>query len=69
MFRLNNFRSEMAVTGMKSVAKIYQLNSLNSKAAIIESSQLICSANQLSGFYMMTNLVFNELKKRSSSKL
>ena len=26
-----------------------------------ETSQLICSANQLTGFYMMTTLAFNEL--------
>ena len=28
----------------------------------IETSQLICSANQLTGFYMMATLVFNELR-------
>ena len=28
----------------------------------MEASQLICRANQLTGFYMMTTLVFNELK-------
>ena len=27
----------------------------------IETSQLTCSANQLTGFYMMVTLVFNEL--------
>ena len=27
----------------------------------IETSQSICSANQLTGFYMMAALVFNEL--------
>ena len=27
----------------------------------IETSQLICRANQLTGFYMMTTLAFNEL--------
>ena len=27
----------------------------------IETRQLICSANQLSGFYMMATLAFNEL--------
>ena len=35
------------------------LNSLNAK---IETSQLICRANQLIGLYIMTALVFNELK-------
>ena len=27
----------------------------------IEPSQLICTANQLTGFYMIASLVFNEL--------
>ena len=31
----------------------------------IESSQLICRANQLTGFYMMVTLAFNELTKQS----
>ena len=35
------------------------LNSLNAK---IETSQLICRANQLIGLYIMTALAFNELK-------
>ena len=29
----------------------------------IETSQLICSADQLTGFYIMTALAFNELIK------
>ena len=29
-----------------------------------ETSQLICSANQLTGFYMIASLAFNELKLR-----
>ena len=29
----------------------------------IETSHLICSANQLTGFYMMSTLPFNELRK------
>ena len=28
----------------------------------IETSQLICSTNQLTGFYMMATMVFNELR-------
>ena len=28
----------------------------------METSQLICSANQLTGFYMMATFTFNELK-------
>ena len=31
----------------------------------IESSQLICRANRLTGFYMMGTLAFNELKLAS----
>ena len=29
-----------------------------------ETSQLICRANQLTGFYMMATLAFNELRKQ-----
>ena len=32
-------------------------------ACDIETSQLICFSNQLTGFYMMTTLAFNELIK------
>ena len=39
----------------------YQLSKCQS-CHHIETSQLICSANQLTGFYMMTTLVFYELK-------
>ena len=28
----------------------------------VETSQLICRANQLNGFYLMTALEFNELR-------
>ena len=31
----------------------------------IETSQLICSANQMTGFYMMATLAFNELNKKA----
>ena len=30
-----------------------------------ETSQLICSANQFTGFYMMATLAFNELRRIS----
>ena len=33
----------------------------------IETSQLICSANQLAGFYMMATLAFNELSAQGST--
>ena len=43
--------------------KVFQLkfNLLNAKVAIIETSQLIYRANQLTGFYMIATLAFNEL--------
>ena len=34
----------------------------------IETSQVICRANQLTGFYMMPTLVFNELIFMLASK-
>ena len=37
------------------------VNSLNARVVIIETSQLVCSASQLTGFYMMVTLAFNEL--------
>ena len=42
------------------------INSLNAKAVNchdIETSQFICSANQLTVFYMMQTLAFNKLNK------
>ena len=38
------------------------LNPLNAKVIIIKSSQLIGRANQLTMFYMVATLAFNELK-------
>ena len=35
----------------------------------IQISQLICSANQLTGFYMMTTLAFNELRYKSADNI
>ena len=35
----------------------------------IETSQLICTANQLTGFYMMATLEFNELIQTSHERL
>ena len=35
----------------------------------IETSQLICSANQLTGFYMMATLAFNQLKTTIQSAM
>ena len=33
----------------------------------IETSQLICTANQLNGFYMWATLAFNGLKQNNST--
>ena len=44
----------------KRVNKIIRINSLNAKVAI-ETSHLVCRANQLTGFYMMATLAFNVL--------
>ena len=42
------------------------LNPLNASVALIlETSQLICCAKQLTGFYMRATVTFNELKKTS----
>ena len=59
----------------KSVS-VYEFNFLNTAQKIkisinsfkrqschhIETSQLVCRANQLTGFYMMATLAFNELR-------
>ena len=37
------------------------IKQLNASDALIETSQLICRANQLTDFYMMATLAFNEL--------
>ena len=42
------------------------LNPLNASIALIETSQLICIANQLTGLYMRATLAFNGLKKNCS---
>ena len=34
---------------------------LNASVALIETSQLICTANQLTGFYMRSTLAHNDL--------
>ena len=36
-----------------------RFNPLNASVALIETSQLICTANQLTGFYMRATLPFN----------
>ena len=40
-----------------------QISSLIFLSSYIETNQLICGANQLTGLYMMATLVFNELRK------
>ena len=45
------------------------INSLNAKLGVIQekgTSQLICSENELTGFYMMATWEFNELNKYQS---
>ena len=37
------------------------INPLSASVALIETSQLICSANQLTGFYMKATLALNGL--------
>ena len=47
------------------ILSLDRLNSLNaSHCPHIETSQLICSANQLTGLYMKETLTFNELNKQ-----
>ena len=43
------------------IIALSDLNLTNAKDAIIETSHLICSANESTGFYMMITLAFNEL--------
>ena len=48
------------------ILSLDRLNSLNvSHCPHIETSQLICSANQLTGFYMRETLTFNELNEQN----
>ena len=48
------------------ILSLDRLNSLNaSHCPHIETSRLICSANQLTGFYMRETLTFNELNKQN----
>ena len=42
------------------------INLLNTSIAIIEIRQMICCANQLTGFYKRATLAFNGLKKIES---
>ena len=43
------------------------INLLNAEFSIIQTSQSICYANQLTGFYMMAALTLNELMVRHVS--
>ena len=48
------------------ILSLDRLNSLNvSHCPHIETSQLICSANQLTGLYMRETLTFNELNEQN----
>ena len=44
---------------------LLSINPLNARAALIETSQLICRANQLFGFCMRATLAFNGLIQHS----
>ena len=50
---------EMTRSSEINLESIIHFNSLNTKVAIIQTSHWICSANQLTGFYMITTLAFN----------
>ena len=41
--------------------KVFLINQLNASVALIETSQLICCANQLTSFYIRATLAFNGL--------
>ena len=45
-----------------SIKKMFLFNPLSASAALIETSQLIYCANQLSGFYMGAALALNGLR-------
>ena len=45
----------------KNVNEKFIFNPLTTNVSIIETSQLICPANQMDGFYMGGTLVFKEL--------
>ena len=55
------FRTPFSIFAEISHSKVIKRQSCHH----IENSQLICSENQLTGFYMITTLAFNESKSTS----
>ena len=39
----------------------FEINPVNAKVTLIETSQLICTAKELTGFYMRATLAFSGL--------
>ena len=50
---------------LNELIKYYSCHHIETSQLIIETIQLICRANQLTGFYTMTTLAFNELMTSS----
>ena len=51
-------------TGIRNF-RIFFFNPLSASVALIETSQLICCAHQLTGFYMRATLALNGLSESS----
>ena len=64
LMHINVLELKAILLALKSFVKTSHkyVNPLNAKCHHVETSQLICAANQLAGFYMMTILAFNGLK-------
>ena len=45
------------------------INPLNASVSLIENRQLICCANQLTGFYMRATLAFTGLSKKCMARV
>ena len=65
---LYSFKTFQYLTSkIKTTIKKCAINSFMTETVIIvETSPLICSANQWTGFYMITTSVMNELSKKIS---
>ena len=62
-----NFRCEIPNIFFVTIRQLLRYSAVlrfqKSRCHHIETSQLICSANRLTGFYMMAILAFNELNE------
>ena len=47
---------------------VFVFNPLNASVALIETDQLICCANQRTGFYMRLTVAFNSLNESKQQK-